>query len=57
MITKIKGAGILCSDYVCMLSSQDGATPLLIASHNGHSQVAEVLLSNGADVNLPMQVR
>ena len=57
MITKIKGAGSLCSDYVCMLSSQGGTTPLIIASHNGHSQVAEVLLSKGADVNLPNQVQ
>ena len=40
-----------------MLSSQDGATPLLIASQSGHSQVAELLLSKGADVHLPMQVQ
>ena len=57
MITKIKGTGSLCSDYVCMLSSQNGATPLLFASLNGHSPVAEVLLSKGADVNLPDQVQ
>ncbi len=39
-----------------MLSSQDGATPLHSASYNGHCQVAELLLSKGADVNLPVQV-
>ena len=54
----IKGAGSVNSDdLVCMLSSQNGATPLYIASRNGHSQVAELLLSKGADVNLPEQVR
>ena len=59
VITK-KGAGSLHSDnymYVCMLSSQNGVTPLYIASQQGHSQVAEVLLSKGADVNLPEQVQ
>ena len=57
MITK-KGAGSLHSDnYVCMLSSQNGATLLYIASEKGHSQVAELLLSKGADVNLPEQVQ
>ena len=40
-----------------MLPSQDGATPLYIASQNGHSQVAELLLSKGANVNLPMKVQ
>ena len=39
-----------------MLSLQDGATPLFIAAQEGHSQVAELLLSKGADVNLPKQV-
>ena len=54
----IKGAGSVNSDHcVCMLSSQGGITPLLIASMNGDSQVAELLLSKGADVNLPEQVQ
>ena len=44
-------------DCVCMLSSQNGATPLYIASANGHSQVAELLLSKGANVNLPKKVQ
>ena len=58
MITnKIIDACNLCSDdYVCMLSSQDGYTPLLVASQNGHSQVAELLLSKEANVNLPEKV-
>ena len=55
--TTIKGPCSLHSDdYVCMLSTQNGATPLYIASQKGHSQVAELLLSKGADVNLPKQV-
>ena len=54
----IKGAGSVNSDHhVCMFSSQNGATPLLNASLNGHSQVTELLLSKGADVNLRMQVQ
>ena len=40
-----------------MLSSQNGPTPLYVASQNGHSQVAELLLSKGADVNLPNKVQ
>ena len=56
MITR-KSACNLHSDVVCMLSSQDGATPLFIASQEGHSQVAKLLLSKGADVNLPIKVQ
>ena len=41
---------------VFILSLQTGATPLFIASKNGHSQVAELLLCKGADVSLPKQV-
>ena len=48
--------GVNSNHHICMLSSQGGATPLLIASLYGHSQVAELLLSKGADVNLGMQV-
>ena len=40
-----------------VLWSQGGFTPLYVASHNGHSQVAELLLSKGADVNLSNQVQ
>ena len=32
--------------------SQDGATPLFMASQEGHSDVVNVLLKNGADPNL-----
>ena len=56
----IKGAGSVNSDHYvsdCMLSSQNGVTPLSTASLNGHIQVAELLLSKGADVNLPDQVQ
>ena len=42
----------------CMhLFTQNGATPLYVAAWQGHSQVAELLLTKGADVNLPMQVQ
>ena len=41
---------------VCKLSSQNGTTPLFAATCSGHSQVAELLLIKGADVNLSEQV-
>ena len=31
---------------------QDGATPLFMASQNGHTNVVDVLLRHGADPNL-----
>ena len=40
-----------------MLPSQNGTTPLYIASQNGHSQIAEILLGKGAIVNLPKKVQ
>ena len=55
MTIKIKG--VYSDDYVHILSSQDGAAPLFIASQEGHSQVAELLLSKGAGVNLPKKVQ
>ena len=36
--------------------SQDGVTPLIIASQKGHSDVVNILLRNGADVNLALNV-
>ena len=42
---------------VCMLPSQNGTTPLYIASQNGHSPIAEILLGKGAIVNLPKKVQ
>ena len=35
---------------------QDGHTPLSFASTNGHTDVAELLLNNGAKVNLQAEV-
>ena len=36
---------------MCFSLTQDGSTPLYIASQNGHSDVVDVLIRNGADVN------
>ena len=55
MTSKVKELG--CLLYICTLSSQDGTTPLYIASQEGHSQVAELLLSKGAGINLPRKVQ
>ena len=45
--------------YTCLhcLSYQTGWTPLYYASRYGHVSVAEMLLKNGADVNLADQVK
>ena len=32
--------------------SQDGTTPLFVASQNGHTGTVNILLANGADVNI-----
>ena len=57
LVTLKDACNALLDVYVyTMLLSQDGATPLFIASHNGHSQVAELLLSKGANVNLSNKV-
>ena len=36
--------------------TQDGPIPLYVASWNGHSDVVNILIRNGADVNLAWQV-
>ena len=36
--------------------TQDGTTPLCIVSHNGHNGIVNILIRNGADVNLPWKV-
>ena len=35
---------------------QDGASPLYIASRGGHSEVVDVLVKNGANINQPRNV-
>ena len=35
---------------------QNGASPLHIASQEGHSKVVDVLVKNGADINKPTNV-
>ena len=37
--------------------TQSGMTPLFIASQNGHSDVVNILIRNGADVNMAEEVR
>ena len=37
--------------------TQNGATPLFIASQKGHSDVVNILIRNGADVNMAKEVR
>ena len=42
--------------HIIILLTQTGATPLYIASCNGHSDVVNTLIRNGADVNLTYKV-
>ena len=37
--------------------TQNGATPLYITSQNGHSNVVNILIKNGAKVNVATNVR
>ena len=37
---------------IIMSLTQDGSTPVNVASENGHSDVVNILLRNGADINL-----
>ena len=36
--------------------TQDGETPLYVASQNGHSDVVYILIRNGADINMACNV-
>ena len=35
---------------------QSGESPLYVAAHNNHQQVVQLLLDNGADINLQREV-
>ena len=39
-------------DFVLFLHSQDNATPLYVASRNGHHDAVQTLVGAGADVNI-----
>jgi hypothetical protein len=41
---------------VSCAAPQDGATPLLLASQNGHLEVVEALLAEGADMDAKEEV-
>ena len=43
--------------YIVLLHSlQDGDTPLILASQEGHKDIVEVLLKYGAEMDLPNKV-
>ena len=50
----------LCLGYTCCHSYfppvQDGFTPLYVACDGGHKQIVDILLKNGANVNLTTTV-
>ena len=46
--------GTLCLSLIPL--TQDGATPLFIASQNGHRDIVNTLIRNGADINQPLNV-
>ena len=43
-------------DGNCFPLTQNGETPLFFASHNGHSDVVNILIRNGAGVNMAANV-
>ena len=43
--------------YMHFPLTQDGSTPLYIASQNGCTDVVNILIRNGADVNMAANVR
>ena len=42
--------------FLSILYIQDGATPLYMASQDGHTTTVDVLLRNGADPNIATNV-
>ena len=36
----------------CCCQTQDGASPVYVASENGHTEVVDLLVQAGADINL-----
>jgi ankyrin repeat protein len=47
----MRGGGGCCGLCVGAVQTDDGATPLYIASRNGHGEVAKLLLDRGTAVN------
>ena len=42
--------------HIIIPLTQDGATPLYIASEKGHRDIVNILIRNGADINLARNV-
>ena len=42
--------------YMHFPLTQNGATPMIIASQQGHSDVVNILIRNRADINLSWEV-
>ena len=55
MVLSWHNSGCL-SCYLCIVISQDGATPLWMASQNGHSSIVDLLLRHGGDPNIADEV-
>ncbi len=47
---------VLMEKVTSSLSSQDGWTALMLASGNGHREIAQLLVDRGADVNTHKKV-
>ena len=47
---KILDSHVCC--YNLLFSTQDGLSPLYVACQNGHKLTVDILLKNGANVNL-----
>ena len=45
-----------CNCMYIIMCLQSGASPLFIASQEGHCDVVDILLKNGASINQAMQV-
>ena len=47
---------VLCVMYMYTFTLQEGGSPLYVASREGHCDVVDILLKNGANVDLADKV-